>query len=140
MEVALAVNVVDVEGFETILAKLTDKVCGVFTDQRRVTDVETSYEPLAVQRINVAYKLLGAGAGGVVDLESTRLLPHVFHSNLYAIFLAIGLERVVKLHIPLKKLLGNTTLAVFKVLNGVNHHERNAEIARQKAECRSSRT
>ena len=128
MQVGFAVHVVNVESLEAILTERAYEITGVNTDYGRVTDIETSHEPLAVQRVNIAHELLGTGAGGVIDLDSTRHLPHILNAYSHAIFLAIRLQRIVKLHIPFKKLLRNTLLAILKVLDRVNYNIRNSEI------------
>ena len=120
MEVILTVNVVNMKRLQSILTESADKVAGVNADDGCVTDIETSHEPLAVKGIDVTDELLGAGAGGMVDLKSTRLLPHILNAHSHTVFLAIGLQRVIKLHIPFKKLLGNAFLAILKMLNGMN--------------------
>ena len=67
VEIVLAVNVVNVKGFKSVLTESADKVAGINADDGRMTDIKTSHKPIAVQSINVANEFLGARAGGVVN-------------------------------------------------------------------------
>jgi hypothetical protein len=127
VEVVLSVNVVNVKSLEAIFAESTDKIARINSADRSVTKVKTSHESGAVESVYVSYEFFRAGAGGVVDY-SVRLLPHVLNAYSNAVFLGVGLESVIELHIPLEKLLGNTGLAIWKMLNGVNNYYADAQI------------
>ena len=67
------------------------------------------------------------------DFRPGMILPHIFHSNLYAKLLAVWDQFPIELHIHLKQLLRNTFIGILQMLNRMHHNR----LGTQK--CRSAK-